>query len=351
MIYLNKGKTNEALDFAKFVAAIMVVAIHTNTFKDINIGLYNFCTYCIFTFAVPFFFICGGYLLGEKIRCSTSVTEYKCFIKHYALRLLYPYLIWGVWYFIITCALNIIRKYNTPIDTIVHQLKLWIVSSPGGGLWYIQSVLILLLILYIDGNKRHISIYTIIGVLFTFVPGLCAQLKDKVYFLDRIQTAYYKVFLTELNFLWWGAYFLLGLTLSIRGRKIVEIIGKHRIQYLAISYGAYIIVYIMSGKTVILQSLKLLVSIIMFIAIMYSHLPINSVISVNLRKMSTIIYFSHFTFIYIIQIVFKLLDLDYGTHLTLAWVVCCFAVVFYSFVLVYTKDNPLMQLYERKKAK
>lgn len=345
---MNKRKTNVALDSAKFVAAIMVVAIHTNAFKDINIKFYNFCSYCIFTFAVPFFFICSGYFLGKKIGRSKNTTEYKNLITQYALRLLYPYLIWGIWYFTITCALNIIRHSNTPLKIITYQLKLWIVSSPGGGLWYIQTVLILLLILYIGGNKKHIATYTIIGTLLTLIPSLCEQLKDKVYLFDRIQTAYFDVFLTELNFLWWGAYFLIGIVLAIRGANFINLFARHRKLYFVISYCIYIFVYFMCGKNIVLQSMKLLVSVILFITILNLRLSINSEISINLRKMSTIIYFSHFTFIYIVQIVFKFIGLEYGTHLTLAWIICCVAVVFYSFLVVYMKGNTLMRLYERK---
>ena len=53
----------KAIDILKFLAAICVVAIHTNAFKDINNGIYNFLSYCIFTFAVPFFFIISGFFL------------------------------------------------------------------------------------------------------------------------------------------------------------------------------------------------------------------------------------------------------------------------------------------------
>lgn len=195
---------------------------------------------------------------------------------------------------------------------------------------------------------RITVIHTIIGTLFTLIPSLCEQLKDKVYLFDRIQTAYFDVFLTELNFLWWGAYFLIGIVLAIRGANFINLFARHRKLYFVISYCIYIFVYFMCGKNIVLQSMKLLVSVILFITILNLRLSINSEISINLRKMSTIIYFSHFTFIYIVQIVFKFIGLEYGTHLTLAWIICCAAVVFYSFLVVYMKGNTLMRLYERK---
>lgn len=53
---------------------------------------------------------------------------------------------------------------------------------------------------------------------------------------DRIQTAYFDVFLTELNFLWWGAYFLIGIILAIRGANFINLFARHRKLYFVISY-------------------------------------------------------------------------------------------------------------------
>lgn len=135
---------------------------------------------------------------------------------------------------------------------------------------------------------------------------------------------------------------------NVRG-GVIEKLSKHRMVWFALSYATYVFIYFMFGKSIILQAMKIFVSIIIFITILTSKLNIKSEISVVFRKMSTIIYFTHFTFIYFVQVLFKLLGIDYGTHLTLAWVVCSAIVIVYSFIMAYPQRNPLMQLYERKR--
>ena len=345
----SNNKVNVALDFAKFFASVVVVAIHTNAFKDINTDFYNFCSYCVFAFAVPFFFICSGYLLGKKVDRASLPTEYRGVIKNYSSRLLYPYLIWGAWYFIVVSALNVIKGDVSPISSVFNQLHSWIVSSPGGGLWYIQAALMILVLLYFDGKKEHIRIYTIVAFFLSLIPSVVDQLKNNAVIFERIETTYNKMFLTDLNFIWWGVYFLIGLSLAMYGGNVIEKLSKHRMVWFALSYATYVFIYFMFGKSIILQAMKIFVSIIIFITILTSKLNIKSEISVVFRKMSTIIYFTHFTFIYFVQVLFKLLGIDYGTHLTLAWVVCSAIVIVYSFIMAYPQRNPLMQLYERKR--
>ena len=349
---LNIKKTNVGMDFAKFIAALMVVAIHTNAFKDQSLVVYEFCSYCVFTFAVPFFFICSGYLLGAKIRCTSDISGYSDVIKKYLLRLLHPYLIWGIWYFVLTSVIGIKKNNASPITSFAYQLRLWLVSSPGGGLWYIQTILIILVILYIDRKKEHIALFTIISLILSFVPNIFERLCKGLSPLKEIYDFYYRAFLTDLNFVWWGVFFLIGISLAIYGEFVILKIRKFKIPCLAFSYVIYIFIYSIIGKGVVLHGLKILVSIFIFINVLHFRLEINPITSVAFRKMSTIIYFTHFTFIYAIQILFKLLGLDYGTHLTLAWIICSCAVVAYSFVLVVLQPhNPLIYLYERRYAK
>lgn len=97
-----KSNTVSAVDLFKCIFAICVVAIHTMAFKDHGESAYFAFTYCITSFAVPYFFVCSGYFLGRKIYGKDlQKSDYRLIIKNYAQRLLKPYLIWGCWYFLI----------------------------------------------------------------------------------------------------------------------------------------------------------------------------------------------------------------------------------------------------------
>ena len=67
-----------AVDLFKCIFAICVVAIHTMAFKDHGESAYFAFTYCITSFAVPYFFVCSGYFLGRKIyRKDLQKSDYR----------------------------------------------------------------------------------------------------------------------------------------------------------------------------------------------------------------------------------------------------------------------------------
>ena len=71
-IYLSEKKEYRALDFSKFVAAFLVAAIHIPPFEEIAPVFSHEFQQVICRMAVPFFFVCAGYFIGEKITDSQS---------------------------------------------------------------------------------------------------------------------------------------------------------------------------------------------------------------------------------------------------------------------------------------
>ena len=135
-----KSNTVSAVDLFKCIFAICV--IHTMAFKDHGESAYFAFTYCITSFAVPYFFVCSGYFLGRKIyRKDLQKSDYRLIIKNYAQRLLKPYLIWGCWYFLIVLVNEIVRNHKNVIEALKSGIHNWIVSSPGGGIMVCSSSL------------------------------------------------------------------------------------------------------------------------------------------------------------------------------------------------------------------
>lgn len=60
------GKRNAAIDLAKYIASILIVALHAGLFQDISSKLYFVTVQYICRFAVPFFLVCTGYFLTGK---------------------------------------------------------------------------------------------------------------------------------------------------------------------------------------------------------------------------------------------------------------------------------------------
>ena len=76
-IYLAEKKEYRALDFSKFVAAFLVAAIHIPPFEEIAPVFSHEFQQVICRMAVPFFFVCTGYFIGEKQGKKISFPYYK----------------------------------------------------------------------------------------------------------------------------------------------------------------------------------------------------------------------------------------------------------------------------------
>ena len=55
------------MDAAKFVAALLVIGIHTAVFSDLNSTIYFAFVQIICRTAVPFFAVCTGYYIGTRV--------------------------------------------------------------------------------------------------------------------------------------------------------------------------------------------------------------------------------------------------------------------------------------------
>ena len=80
-----KKRQYHFVNLAKFISAILVIGIHTSPLQGLHPNL-NYFTRCIvFRLAVPFFFICSGYFLSDKL-FSDDKEKTKNYIKKYIFR-------------------------------------------------------------------------------------------------------------------------------------------------------------------------------------------------------------------------------------------------------------------------
>lgn len=121
------NKNYSGLDVGKLFFSICVVAIHAELFLDISNFLYVNLNRYVFSVAVPFFFMCSGFLCEHKIRKNKSGDRLK---KNIA-QLLKVYCIWGGIY----VFLNIGKLYiqgdtlKNIISETVHNI---LIGKPGG---------------------------------------------------------------------------------------------------------------------------------------------------------------------------------------------------------------------------
>lgn len=99
---------NNSIDCFKFIAAIMIVAIHTGLFFDVDQRLSFFVVHFLCRMAVPFFAVATGYFLTKKLefgdkleRNSTNTQFYWKYTKKTVIR----YAVWSIVYLILSVPL------------------------------------------------------------------------------------------------------------------------------------------------------------------------------------------------------------------------------------------------------
>ncbi len=277
------------IDLGKFIMAIIVVAMHTLPLKDCSIDWLNKLYGGLDDMAVPFFFIAAGFLLASKMEWPYTNENSLEILKSYIIRMIKLYVLWNIIYFplalipfvmgedsVIRCALIYIRGFFF----VGENYNSWI-------LWYLLSSIYGLMLLYFLLSKKvsYLRILIISGGIF-IVSFSFDWLVDNMDCLPSLLSLGAKIiqYAIASGRILRGAYFLpLGFYLAHKELNKVMSIVLMIVGYVmnTVSIGGFInylgIVVCSVGMFTVFKNLKL---------------PEASCFSV-MRKMSTIIYFSH----------------------------------------------------------
>ena len=295
--YLNK-KEYCCVDLFKFIFSIFIVFIHTDPLEDykhiktlFTIRYYIKNGLC--RIAVPFFFICTGFLLFKKIRWESNDNEP---IKKYLLKL---FKLLGIWFF---------------ISFYLSKVVLWYLVA------VITSLLIIVLLrkLKVSFKVSFIlsSILYVIGYVFeSYYYIVCNLLNNNI--LKYILFIYEYFSDTTRNGLFFGLFFvMLGINFS---RK--EIIIKKPILFTGIILSIlmliieiYFIIGLKCAKDYNLYLSLVLIEFFLF------YLAISLELKNSYQKFrvySTIIFFSHAPIyeilVFLNIMISKLLPVNFGS--------------------------------------
>lgn len=127
---------NSAVDIAKYIAAIFVVAIHTHPLRDMS-ELADFISVGLLCpWAVPFFAICTGFYLA----LATANNEKWSIIGKSFYKILKMYVGWSLFFLMI----YLVDWYNEGTlcrEYIVGWLMSLFVSKTYYHLWYLSALL------------------------------------------------------------------------------------------------------------------------------------------------------------------------------------------------------------------
>lgn len=169
------------LDICKLIMAIFVVAIHSGPFEGCEntvwLGIYN----AVVSLAVPFFFICSGFLLAQKLQYPYSNENSVAIIKGYLVRIIKMYLIWTAVYFPLA-VFDYIRKSFTLFDAVKdYFIGLIFVGEHYNSwmLWYLLStiyaLLLILILLKLKVSPKVIVAVGTVLILLSFAIGKLSQ--------------------------------------------------------------------------------------------------------------------------------------------------------------------------------
>lgn len=99
------NKRNSAVDLTKYVAAMLVIGIHTSPFKEISADINFYFCHVLCRLAVPFFVVCTGYYLTKRLvferdrLCNSK--DNLLILKKNLYKIALMYLSWSLFYLII----------------------------------------------------------------------------------------------------------------------------------------------------------------------------------------------------------------------------------------------------------
>ena len=196
------AQRNNTIDLAKYIASLMIIAIHVSLFEDVNAILHIFVVDILCRFAVPFFAICSGYFMQRmyKNAAATGAEEKETFLlwKHWR-KIIRLYLVWTIVYLILAIPTWIRTGWFSAwafVDYAIATVK----SGSCYHLWYLLSLLyaipfFIVLLRYMTVRLRKwliISLWIVKAVssgYLMFLPDKIQRLFSKLMFWNGMYDA------------------------------------------------------------------------------------------------------------------------------------------------------------------
>ena len=223
---MSDRKQYGALDLAKFIAAILIIILHTNPFSSystvVSFGFRSIIT----VIAVPFFFLTSGFLFFKKLN-SLKNEEKSEYFKKYFKRLASMYLFWSALYFIFV-AIGWAKNGVVLMD-VLQYVKRFIFEGSYSTLWFLPALMTAVTVVYL--LQKKLSYDKIFLMAIPFYAFACFGssyygISEKLPILSTCYDIYFSFFDTIKNGILFGwIYVALGGVLSEKEVQIKPIKG------------------------------------------------------------------------------------------------------------------------------
>ncbi len=338
-IYLSEKKEYRALDFLKFVAAFLVVAIHIPPFEEIAPVFSHELQQVICRMAVPFFFVCTGYFIGEKITDKDRV-------KKYLFHIIKMYVWWSLLY-LIPIIDRFWKKKRSIAANILELVRRFFVIGSYIQLWYLLATVVAVLVLYLLVARFRWSVKGIISVaVLLYLIGVCHNTYRHVF--DNVLPAaseikwYLSVFATARNGIFFGFPFVtMGYLFWAKSDHIRKMTyGWHTVFFLVLMMlEEWIVTQMIGESSHDMYFLTPLVTANLFLAAAF--FPVSERMDVAakiMRELSTEIFLLHMLVYFWYKKIVECMGLDAGNHLVRYLVVVSVSVLI-GLMLIYRKKR------------
>ena len=179
IIIIMAMRRNTSIDIAKMIFAVLVIAIHSDLFSDVNDTLYLNFTKGIAVIAVPFFFVTSGYFFYDRI-CKGKK------LMPYLMKILIVFLAFTVLDGIVVFLLN----SDEVLSNVPDFLHMLLLSGPRLKYWYMTSLLLALIVVIPFWRRKNVFVTDHCGTADIHVlPGTPGQ-RVRYVFLQRLVSVY-----------------------------------------------------------------------------------------------------------------------------------------------------------------
>ncbi len=298
-------KQYASLDVAKFIAAILIIVLHTSPLSSyssiISFGLRDIVT----IIAVPFFFITSGFLFCGKLN-TLKEKERSEYFKQYIKRLMVMYLFWSAVYFIFVIREWLIEGFE--ISFVFQYVKEFFVKGSYATIWFLPALITSVAIIYFLHKKLSYKKIFIIGIPFYIIACMGSSyygLVDDVPVINTLFEVYFSFFETIKNGILFGWVFVAlgGVFSEIEiPKKPVRNFILSGIFFVLVAIEAVVQEYLgwaTNGVDTKLMLLPLSVFIFMFVLNLNIH---TSKVCIWMRKLSLMMFLSQRIFLSLFHI-------------------------------------------------
>lgn len=205
-------KNYYSLDIAKFISALLVIAIHTAPLIDLNATANFVFVQIIARIAVPFFFITSGFLFFRHIDMSREWNDYAniTYLKRYEFRIFRMYLIWTILY--LPFSYLLLRGGDgITMQSILMYVRDFFFQGSYYHLWFLPSLMFAVFAVYVLRSyvsMKHVLIISGILYIIGMLGNVYGDTLSTIPVVSNLFALYTQVFVTTRNGLFFGMIFI-----------------------------------------------------------------------------------------------------------------------------------------------